>query len=213
MKWYKMFEARELECLRGERRLFSGVSFVLEAGQMLYVQGKNGAGKTSLLRILSGLVPAASGEVWWRGQPVRKHSEAFRAELCYLGHLNAIKEELSPLENLLIGARFSGVSLTPDAAMTALAQVGLASRADLSCRYLSQGQKRRVALARLVFERRALWILDEPYVALDSAAVAFVAGLLSAQLQRGGSVVLTTHQQVDVPAAQWRSLLLGAPHG
>jgi heme exporter protein A len=203
-----MLNASNLECVRGERRLFSGVGFRLAGGEMLYLQGKNGSGKTSLLRMLCGLTPAADGEIYWRGEPIGRLGDDFRAELCYLGHHNAIKEELTPLENLLASARLADEALDPDAALDALEQVGLLGREDLACRYLSQGQKRRVALARLVHERRALWVLDEPYVALDTAAVELVAGLIGAHLQRGGLAVLTTHQTVAVSAGAVRELQL-----
>ncbi|WP_313953136.1 cytochrome c biogenesis heme-transporting ATPase CcmA [Accumulibacter sp.] len=205
-----MLEASNLECVRGERRLFADVSFQLEGGEMLYLQGRNGSGKTSLLRMLCALTPAASGEIRWRGKPIGKLGEEFRSELCYLGHQNAIKEELTPLENLLTSATMAEESLAENAALEALELVGLRGREDLACRYLSQGQKRRAALARLVNERRALWILDEPYVALDAAAVELVAELIGAHLQRGGLAVLTTHQAVVVPAGAVRELWLGA---
>ncbi len=205
-----MLEAENLECIRGERRLFHGVGFRLEAGELLFLQGRNGAGKTSLLRMLCGLSLPESGEIRWKGEPIRKLSDDFRSDLCYLGHLNAIKEELTPLENLLSSARLAGETLSDDDALDALEQVGLLGREDLACRYLSQGQKRRVALARLVPERRPLWILDEPFVALDVNAVAWLAGLIGAHLQRGGLAVMTTHQPVDIPAGQIRELRLGA---
>lgn len=205
-----MLEAVQLECVRGERTLFAGVSFRLGDGEMLYLQGKNGSGKTSLLRMLCGLAPAASGEIRWRNEPIDQLGDEFRSELCYLGHHNAIKDELTPLENLLSSARLAQESLDEDAALEALERVGLLGRADLACRYLSQGQKRRAALARLVHEKRALWVLDEPYVTLDKAAIAVVAGLVGAHLQRGGLAVLTTHQTVAVPAGAVRELWLGA---
>ncbi len=201
-----MLEADNLECVRGERRLFSGVGFRLEAGELLYLQGRNGAGKTSLLRMLIGLLPPEAGQIRWRGKPIG--SDEFRADLCYLGHLNAIKEELTPLENLLAAARLADETLSEDDALDALEQVGLAGREDLACKYLSQGQKRRVALARLVTEKRPLWILDEPFVALDVAAVDWLAGIISGHLQRGGLAVMTTHQLVSIPAGQVRELRL-----
>ena len=201
-----MLEAENLECVRGERRLFAGLGFRLEAGELLYLQGKNGAGKTSLLRMLIGLLPPEAGEIRWQGK--RIGSDEFRADLCYLGHLNAIKEELTPLENLLTASRLAGETLSEDEAIDALEQVGLAGREDLACKYLSQGQKRRVALARLVKEKRPLWILDEPFVALDVAAVAWLAGIISGHLQRGGLAVMTTHQLVDIPAGTVRELRL-----
>ena len=199
-----MLEADNLECVRGERRLFAGLGFKLEAGELLYLQGKNGAGKTSLLRMLIGLLPPETGEIRWKGQSI--NSEEFRTDLCYLGHLNAIKEELTPLENLLAAARLADEALTEDDAIDALEQVGLAGREDLACKYLSQGQKRRVALARLVKEKRPLWILDEPFVALDAAAVDWLAGIISGHLQRGGLAVRTPRQLVSIPAGTVREL-------
>ena len=204
-----MLEADNLECVRGERRLFAGLGFRLEAGELLYLQGRNGAGKTSLLRMLIGLLPPESGEIRWRGEPIDEAGEAFRADLCYLGHLNAIKEDLTPLENLSSAARLAGLTLSEDDAIDALEQVGLAGREDLACKYLSQGQKRRVALARLVVDRRPLWILDEPFVALDVAAVDWLAGVISGHLQRGGMAVMTTHQLVAIPAGTVRELRIG----
>jgi heme exporter protein A len=203
-----MLEVSNLDCVRGEKRLFSAVGFHLGEGEMLYLQGRNGSGKTSLLRILCGLSHPAAGEIRWRGQSVDKLGEDYRRELCYLGHHNAIKEELTPLENLMASARLADEALDEGAALEALESVGLAGREDLACRYLSQGQKRRVALARLVNERRALWVLDEPYVALDPAAIELVAGLIGRHLQRGGLVVLTTHQAVEVTAGAIRELRL-----
>ena len=206
-----MLEASCLDCQRGDRRLFAGVAFRLDAGEVLHVQGENGSGKTSLLRMVCGFSAPLAGEICWRGSPIGKLGEAYRRELFYLGHLNAIKDELTPLENLLIAARVAEQSLDEGAALEALEAFGLAGREDLPCRYLSQGQKRRVALARLVHNRQALWVLDEPYVALDPVAIEAVVGLLGAHLQRGGLAVLTTHQQVDLPAAAVRRLVLTAP--
>lgn len=205
-----MLEASQLECVRGDRRLFAGVSFRLEDGELLNLQGKNGAGKTSLLRMVVGLAQPAAGEITWRGEPIRKLAEDYRAELCYLGHHNAIKEELTPLENLLASAHLVGERLDEEHALDALGRVGLAGREDLQAKYLSQGQKRRVALARLIHEKRALWVLDEPFVALDVAAVDLVAGLIGAHLQRGGMAMMTTHQAVDIPAGKLREYRLGA---
>lgn len=203
-----MLEADNLECVRGDRRLFKGVGFGLGPGELLYLQGKNGAGKTSLLRMLIGLLPPEDGEIRWKGEDTRKLGEDFRADLCYLGHQNAIKEELTPLENLMAAARLAEETLSEDDAIDALEQVGLAGREDLACKYLSQGQKRRVALARLVKEKRQLWVLDEPFVALDVLAVEWLAGVIGAHLQRGGLCVMTTHQPVDIPAGAIKELRL-----
>ncbi|MDR3322574.1 MAG: cytochrome c biogenesis heme-transporting ATPase CcmA [Zoogloeaceae bacterium] len=205
-----MLEADNLECLRGERRLFSGVGFCLAAGELLFLQGKNGVGKTSLLRMLCGLTPPEAGEIRWKGENIRALAGDFRAELCYLGHANAIKEELTPLENLRAAARLADEAGSETEALNALTQVGLAGREDLPCRSLSQGQKRRVALARLVRERRPLWVLDEPFVALDTHAVDWLANLIAAHLQRGGLAAMTTHQPVTIPGVPVRELRLGA---
>ena len=204
-----MLSVSDLECQRGDRRLFSGVGFRLGDGELMYLQGRNGTGKTSLLRLLCGLLPPAGGEIFWRGQPIKRLGEDYRRELCFLGHHNAIKEELTPLENLSISAALAATPLDTEQALDALAQLGLAGREDLPCRYLSQGQKRRVALSRLVFDRRPLWLLDEPFVALDTAAVELVAGLIGAHLQRGGLAVLTTHQPVEIVGGITRQLVLG----
>lgn len=202
-----MLVADCLECLRGDRRLFSQLGFSLAPGELLHVAGDNGSGKTSLLRILAGLLPAESGSVSWRGAVVG--SAEFRAALCYLGHQNAIKEDLTPLENLLSSVHVAAEAMREDAALAALAAAGLAGREDLPCRYLSQGQKRRVALARLVEEKRPLWILDEPFVALDAFAIDWLTGLIDAHLAAGGVAVLTTHQPVAVAAERTRRLHLG----
>ncbi|MBL8398880.1 MAG: cytochrome c biogenesis heme-transporting ATPase CcmA [Candidatus Accumulibacter sp.] len=203
-----MLEAVALSCIRGERRLFANIGFRLAPGEMLSLQGKNGSGKTSMLRMLCGLTSPASGRILWDGQPIDQLGEQFRAVLCHLGHHNAIKDEFTPLENLLSSAHLGNEPLPENKALEALQRLGLAGREDLACRYLSQGQKRRAALARLVFERRALWILDEPYVALDHAAVNLVAELIGMHLRRGGLAILTTHQPVAVPAATVRQLSL-----
>ncbi|MBK7357082.1 cytochrome c biogenesis heme-transporting ATPase CcmA [Propionivibrio sp.] len=203
-----MLEASNIECVRGERTLFSHVDFRLDGGELLDLQGGNGSGKTSLLRMICGLSAPANGEIRWRGELIGKLGEDYRRELCFLGHHNAIKEELTPLENLLASAKLADEILDAGEALDALEIVGLAGREDLACRYLSQGQKRRVALARLVNERRALWLLDEPYVALDAAAVELIAGLIGAHLQRGGLAVLTTHQTVNIVAGSVRQLRL-----
>lgn len=176
----------------------------------MYLQGRNGAGKTSLLRMLIGLLPPTAGAILWKGSPIRRQSENYRAELCYLGHHNGTKEDLTPLENLLTSARLHGEHLAEDDAVDALEQVGLAGREDIACKYLSQGQKRRVALARLVKNRCALWILDEPFVALDSTAVGWLEELIGGHLQRGGLCVMTTHQPVTISAGAIRKLRIGA---
>lgn len=190
-----MLEAEELACLKGDRLLFRELAFRLQAGTMLRVAGPNGVGKTSLLRLLTGLALPEAGEVRWKGTPIRRSREAFHRDLLYLGHAAAISDLLTPLENLLFAAAAAGDAADSAHCVAALERVGLGNQLDLPARVLSQGQRRRVSLARLYLSaRRPLWVLDEPFTALDAAAVADLAGSLSAHATAGGMVVLTTHQ-------------------
>lgn len=204
-----MLNADRLACERGGRCLFRDLAFSLRAGELLTVQGSNGSGKTSLLRMLCGFSSPAAGEIRWQGTPVMRLGGDYRREICYLGHLNALKDDLTPLENLQTAAALSADALAAGAANAALAALGLTGCEDLPCRHLSQGQRRRVVLSRLIHERRPLWVLDEPFVALDAAAVEQVAGLIADHLQRGGLAVLTTHQPVNVRTRAHRNILLG----
>ena len=192
-----MLEAAHLTCQRGERTLFTNLSFTLGAGELLQIAGPNGSGKTSLLKLLCGLSPPAVGEIRWQGAPAR--GEDFRRQLFYLGHQHAVKEELSALENLRISTDLAGEPLTDAEAVDALDRIGLAGREHLPAKVLSQGQKRRVALARLLVSKASLWILDEPLAALDVGAVDLIQSCLAAHLANQGSVVLTTHQALQVP--------------
>lgn len=193
-----MLEASNLECVRGEKSLFRGLSFRLGAGACLMVQGANGSGKTSLLRMLCGLSPPAAGEIRWNGAPIRKLAEDYRGELLYCGHAGAVKDELTALENARLSATLAGTPVDDEAALQALRQLGLKGREHLPARVLSAGQKRRVALSRLLLERRRLWVLDEPLTALDKAAVANLCALIDAHLAGGGLAVLTSHQELPL---------------
>ena len=188
-------ELRDLQCVRGDRLLFSAVRATVRAGHLLRVLGANGAGKTSLLRMICGLAQPAVGQVLWRGQPIARLREEFNRQLVYLGHAPALKDDLSALENLHAGSGLAGLPCSPAQATAALAQAGLRGRERLPVRVLSQGQRKRVALARLALSQAAaLWVLDEPFNALDDAACTWLQGLIDAQLGRGGVVVLTSHQ-------------------
>ena len=193
-----MLRVHGLACDRGDRRLFSAVDFSVAAGEWLQIEGANGAGKTSLLRILAGLAPAAEGHIEWEGRPVAKQRDEFHARLLYLGHAATIKEDLSALENLQTAAAVAGRPLPEPTALAALRRIGLKGREDLPSRVLSQGQKRRVALARLLCSQARLWVLDEPFVALDVAAVAQLCEILDEHLARGGLLVFTSHQAVQL---------------
>ncbi len=193
-----MFTVSHLSCSRGNKPLFADVSFELQPGQALHLEGDNGVGKTSLLRMVCGLAPADAGEVRWQGQPMQDVAKVFRSALFYLGHGLSLKEELSALENLLSDAAVAGRALTEAQAMQALARMGLRGREHLPLRVMSQGQKRRTALARLLASQAPLWVLDEPFVALDTRAVDGLRGLLADHVAQGGMVLFTSHQPVSL---------------
>lgn len=195
-----MLKVSQLACSRGERQLFADVSFSLAAGEWLHVQGENGAGKTSLLRLLVGLSPADAGEIYWRG--VAASEADFHRDLLYLGHHAAVKDDLTPLENLCLSAALDGIHLHEEAALAALVRLGLRGREALPVRVLSAGQKRRVLLARLLTRPAALWVLDEAFNALDSGAVQLLGALVGEHLARGGLAVLTSHQPLPLPAGK-----------
>ena len=197
-----MFRATDLTCSRGERRLFQDLSFSLEPGQWLHVKGENGAGKTTLLRTLVGLAHADGGHVAWRGRPIAEAGEDYRRDCIYLGHQAGLKDELTALENLRLALAIDGTPAGDDALLDALDAMGLAGREDLPARSLSAGQKRRVLLARLLLRRAALWVLDEPFTALDAAAVQQLSALIGRHLHAGGMAVLTSHQDVPLPDGQ-----------
>lgn len=191
-----MLAVSELTCVRGHRPLFAPASFQLRAGQALHVLGDNGVGKTSLLRIVCGLSPAHSGEVKWQGLPIHETAVAFHQALFYLGHGLSLKEELTAQENLLSDAAVAGRRITEMQARDALVRMGLRGREHLPLRVMSQGQKRRVALARLLISQAPLWVLDEPFVALDARAVDHLRAILGEHIAQGGMVLFTSHQAV-----------------
>lgn len=201
-----MLEVSNLACSRGDHPLFSGLSFSLSAGELMQVKGPNGSGKTSLLRTLCGFLRPDEGEIRWEGQNVRELDEEYFAHLVYLGHHNAIKDELNALENLRISAGLSGIELSNTEAIAALRRMGLRGRETLPVRVLSQGQRRRVALARLLIGDAPLWVLDEPLTALDVGAVALIQELIGEHLARDGMVIFTTHQPLAVDGVEMRGL-------
>lgn len=198
-----ILEVRDLTCERGERTLFKGMSFAIEPGTLVRVAGSNGAGKTTLLRLMTGLMRPVEGEVLWRGVPIAKAAQDYWRELCYIGHRNGVKDDLSVLENVMINARVASLSATEEKALEALDAVGLGDFVDVPAGQLSQGQRRRSALARLWLSRSVpLWILDEPFTALDVKGVARLAALVGEHVREGGVVMLVTHQEVPVEEAR-----------
>ncbi len=204
-----MLEVVDLECVRGDRRLFSGLSFSLGGGTLLHLHGHNGSGKTTLMRTLCGLVQPTAGEVLWDGESIRKQGEDYRRDLVYIGHKSGIKGDLTGIENLRISCALDGVSISEKQAWDALEQMGLNGHEDLPARVLSQGQTRRVSLARLLVNRSRIWVLDEPFTALDKAAVEFLQSVIRSHVDAGGMVILTTHQEVKITKGQVQELQLG----
>lgn len=203
-----MLEVSNLACSRGDHGLFSGLNLTLHPGQIMQVQGENGKGKTSLLRTLCGFLLPDAGTISWNGVEMGELGDEYRAQLLYLGHHNAIKDELSALENLRISAGLSGIALDEAQALTALRRMGLKGRERLPTKVLSQGQRRRVALARLLVGEARLWVLDEPLTALDVGAVALIQELIAAHLQRQGMVIFTTHQPLQIEGVEIQRLAL-----
>lgn len=192
-----MLEAVDLECVRGDRPLFGHLSFSLKPGELLHVTGANGAGKTTLLRTLCGLTHAHAGEIRWLGSAIHKLGDDYRAQLAYIGHANGIQGDLTPVENLRVATSLSGDADHARIGMT-LERLGLAAYHHFPSKILSQGQKRRLALARLLVEHKPLWILDEPLSGLDVDSVALMTNILIEHLAQGGMIVITSHQEIDV---------------
>jgi heme exporter protein A len=199
---HAMLSVIDLSCVRGERSVFTGIGFKVEPGEWLHVRGANGCGKTSLLRLLAGLSQPAQGEIHWCGKPTAQDAQAYRADLLFLGHHAAVKEELTALENLQLASELDGRGLPRPEAFAALQRIGLKGREDQPVRFLSAGQKRRVLLSRLVTRKAKLWLLDEPFTALDTRAVEMLGTLIGEHLDRGGMAVVTSHQAVQIASGK-----------
>lgn len=194
----------QLAVHRGGRALFRDLSFALAPGEALLLRGPNGSGKSSLLRLLAGFLPPAAGAVSWQGQPAEAEPEAYAAALRYLGHQDAVQPQIAARDNLVFWARLLGLApaAAADQAERALEAASLGKLAHLPGRYLSAGQKRRLALSRLLLKPAPLWLLDEPTNALDDQAIAWLGGTLAAHRAAGGIVLLASHVPVPLPGAR-----------
>ena len=202
-----LLETRNLGCIRNDRQLFENLSISLEPGRMLVVEGPNGCGKTSLLRILTGLRLADGGEVLWRGIPIDQQTADYYEQVKYVGHHDGVKNELSCIENLRL-ARAMGVPSDTDLDEI-LEQVNLYAYGDSDVGSLSAGQKRRLALSRLLATESLLWILDEPFTSLDKDSMRLFENIFEQHLQRGGIIVMTSHHDITLPQQALTRLKLG----
>ena len=206
-----MLQAQGLACLKGDRLLFRNLDLALAPGEMLRVAGANGCGKSSLLRILCGLSSPEAGQVLWLGNSIRKQRDSYHAQLLYLGHALSLHQRLSPKENLRFTCASAGDPCTHHDINYALQCAGLLGQSDLPLQVLSQGQRKRVSLARLFLaQHRSLWILDEPFSALDSLSVGHLSSHIESHCEAGGMVILTTHQDA-IFSRPVKQLDLGAP--
>lgn len=205
-----MLEARALTCSRGPRRLFHDLSFSVGAGEVLELRGRNGSGKTSLLRMLCGLIEPTEGVVLWRGAPIHYCRREYLASMTYVGHRPAVKEELTALENLRLACGLRGFQLDEREGRQVLQRWDLGGHTDTHVRQLSEGQRRRLALARLTASDSTVWLLDEVLTALDTHAVREHSRLLSRHLTNGGLAVIATHQDLGIAAPTLRRIELAA---
>jgi len=192
-----MLEVINLECVRGDRTLFKDLNFAADRGTLIELRGPNGSGKTSLLRIICGLATPAAGEVRWQGKNIRALGEEYSGSVAYLGHQNGVKHELSALENVKLASGLAGRALSREQCQELLTRVGLRQQ-NLPALLLSAGQKRRVALARLLSINATLWILDEVLTSLDDTAIRMTRELISEHLENGGLAIIATHQELDL---------------
>jgi heme exporter protein A len=207
-----LLQARDLACQRGRRLLFKQLNMQLDPGSITWLRGTNGSGKTSLLRLLAGLSAPTEGEVLWNGVALARAGADAHQHIVYIGHANALKDDLTLLESLAFLAALQGIPNAADCAANALTRLGLKGQQRAAVRTLSQGQKRRGALARLALDAAPrTWLLDEPYDALDQASTDVLSGLITQHAARGGAVLLTSHQTVALPGLRFQDLLPVTP--
>ena len=204
-----MLDIINLTCVRGDKQLFSELSFSVEPGTLLFVHGPNGSGKTTLLRTLCGLTLQEEGEIHWEKENVKSLKEDYLRHVSYFGHLNGLKDELTGLENCRFATQLAGVEVSDDEISDVLDRLGVEICQDLPTKVLSQGQKKRTALARFLLVKTKVWILDEPFTALDIHAVDLLLTILGEHVKSGGIVILTTHQEVDLEGVTVDHLHLG----
>lgn len=204
-----MLEVSNLTAIRDERVLFENLQFEIRPGELVQIEGRNGTGKTTLLRIVTGLGDREEGIIKWKGEEVEKSRDVFHQDLLFLGHQTGVKRELTALENLRFYQSIQNNRSSDEEIFTALTQVGLAGREDVPVAQLSAGQQRRVALARLWLSKQILWILDEPLTAIDKQGVKVLESLFASHADNGGIVVLTTHQDMFSDSPKLRKIKLG----
>jgi heme exporter protein A len=205
-----MLEVQNVGCVRGDRRLFDKINFSLTPGMVLQLTGPNGSGKTSLLRIICGLMAPEEGEIRWQGTNIRSLAEEYFTAITYIGHSIAVKEELTSLENLRISSGLAGIEVSRKEAYSVLGKMGLTGRENLAARLLSEGQRRRSALARLLTCGAPLWVLDEALTSLDKAAVTLMKSLIEEHLSKGGMAIIATHQELNLSASSFQRLELAS---
>jgi heme exporter protein A len=203
-----MLEAINLTCVRGTRRLFKDLNFSIEKSELVELRGPNGSGKTSLLRILCGLATPAAGEVRWQGKTIRALGEEYFGSVAYLAHQTAVKDELSAMENLRISSAVAGKPLNRNQAQEILKRVGLTQQQNLPARALSAGQRRRLAMTRLLTSDATLWILDEVLTSLDDTAINLSREFISEHLKNGGMAIVATHQDLNLTVPRVQRLQL-----
>ncbi|MBR9787925.1 MAG: cytochrome c biogenesis heme-transporting ATPase CcmA [Vibrionaceae bacterium] len=204
-----MLEVSNLTAIRDERVLFENLKFTIKPGELVQIEGRNGTGKTTLLRIVTGLGDREEGIIKWKGEEVEKSRDVFHQDLLFLGHQTGVKRELTALENLRFYQSIQNNCSSDEEIFTALTQVGLAGREDVPVAQLSAGQQRRVALARLWLSKQILWILDEPLTAIDKQGVKVLESLFANHADNGGIVILTTHQDMFADSPKLRKIKLG----